>query len=81
MINMKYSELPNKICGIYKKDLLNPNLSIQDISNKYQCDRSTIGDINQGKRYSNKEESYPIRNFYPNRGSKKPVSTILGTEE
>lgn len=64
-----------------KKDLLNPNLSIQDIANKYQCDRSTIGDINQGKRYSNSEEKYPIRNFYPKRGAKKPVQTILGSEE
>lgn len=50
-----------------KKDLLNPNLSIVDIANKYKCSRDTIGDINQGYRYFTKEEDYPIRKFYPNR--------------
>ena len=64
-----------------KKCLLNPNLSIQDIANHFNCSRDTIGDINQGKRYAKENEKYPIRNFYPNRGSKKSVSTILGTEE
>ena len=64
-----------------KKELLNPNLSIQDIANHFNCSRDTIGDINQGKRYAKENEKYPIRNFYPNRGSKKSVSTILGTEE
>lgn len=68
------------IIGI-KKDLLNHNLSMQDIARKYQCSRDTIGDINQGKKYSNINEQYPIRTFYPNRGTKKPVSTILESEE
>lgn len=70
----------NEISEI-KKCLLNPNLSIQDIANLFNCSRDTIGDINQGKRYNRIGETYPIRNFYPNRGSKKSVSTILGSEE
>ena len=64
-----------------KKLLMNPNLSIEDIANKYQCSRDTIGDINQGKSYFDKKENYPIRKFYPNRNIKKPVSTILESEE
>ena len=64
-----------------KKSLLNPNLSIQDIANRFNCSRDTIGDINQGKRYRQDGETYPIRTFYPLRGSKKSVSTILGSEE
>ena len=64
-----------------KKDLLNPNLSTTDIAKKYQTSRDTVSDINQGKRYVDKNRNYPIRTFYPNRGSKKPVSTILESEE
>lgn len=64
-----------------KKDLLNPYLSTTDIANKYKTSRDTVSDINQGKRYKDKNESYPIRTFYPKRGSKKPVSTILESEE
>lgn len=64
-----------------KKQLLNPNLSIQDIANNFNCSRDTISDINNGKKYSQIDEYYPIRRFYPKRSSKKPVSTILGSEE
>lgn len=64
-----------------KQQLLNPNFSIQDIAHNFSCSRDTISDINNGKRYSKDNEQYPIRKFYPNRGSKKPVSTILETEE
>ena len=64
-----------------KKDLLNPNISMETIAKQYQCSRDVISDINQGKIYSNKKEKYPIRNFYPNRSIKKPVSTILESEE
>lgn len=64
-----------------KQELLNKNYSIQDIADHFNCSRDTISDINQGKRYSKQEEKYPIRNFYPNRGSKKSVSTISGTGE
>lgn len=64
-----------------KIELLNPNYSIQDIANHFNCSRDTIGDINQGKRYSSIGEDYPIRKFYPKRGSKKSVSTISGTGE
>lgn len=64
-----------------KKQLLNPNLSIQDIADNFNCSRDTISDINNGKKYSQIDEYYPIRRFYPKRGSKKPVSTILGSEE
>lgn len=64
-----------------KEELLNKNFSIQDIANHFNCSRDTISDINQGKRYSTEGESYPIRTFYPNRGAKKPVSTISGTGE
>ena len=64
-----------------KHQLLNPNLSIQDIANNFNCSRDTIGDINNGKRYFKDDETYPIRNFYPIRHSKKPVSTILASEE
>ena len=64
-----------------KKDLLNPYLSTTDIANKYKVSRDTVSDINQGKRYRDKNEEYPIRTFYPKRGSKKPVSTILESEE
>ena len=69
-----------EIDGI-KIDLLNPNLSTTDIAKKYQTSRDTVSDINQGKRYKDKNRKYPIRTFYPNRGSKKPVSTILESEE
>ena len=64
-----------------KKDLLNPYLSTTDIANKYKVSRDTVSDINQGKRYKDENEKYPIRTFYPKRGSKKPVSTILESEE
>lgn len=64
-----------------KKDLLNENLSIQNIADNFKCSRDTISNINQGKSYYKDNENYPIRNFYPNRTIKKPVSTILGTEE
>lgn len=64
-----------------KTDLLNPNLSTTDIAKKYKTSRDTVSDINQGKRYKDKNRQYPIRTFYPKRGSKKPVSTILETEE
>ena len=64
-----------------KKELLNPNYSIRDIADHFNCSRDTIGDINQGKRYFSSEENYPIRKFYPKRGSKKSVSTISGTGE
>ena len=64
-----------------KIDLLNPNLSTTDIAKKYQTSRDTVGDINQGKRHRDENRKYPIRTFYPNRGSKKPVSTILESEE
>ena len=66
---------------LIKEELLNPNYSIQDIANHFSCSRDTIGDINQGKRYSSNKEVYPIRKFYPKRGSKKSVSTISGTGE
>ena len=64
-----------------KKELLDKNLSIEDIAKHFNCSRDTISDINQGKKYSNINETYPIRNFYPNRGSKKSVSTISGSGE
>lgn len=64
-----------------KKELLNPDYSMLDIANHFNCSRDTISDINKGKRYWKKDEFYPIRNFYPKRGSKKPVSTILESEE
>jgi DNA invertase Pin-like site-specific DNA recombinase len=64
-----------------KKELLNKNFSIKDIAKHFNCSTDTISDINLGKRYNNVNESYPIRTFYPNRGSKKPVSTILESEE
>lgn len=64
-----------------KIELRNPSYSIQDIAEHFGCSRDTIGDINQGKRYNREDEQYPIRTFYPQRGSKKPVSTILGAEE
>lgn len=64
-----------------KEDLLNKEMSMKEIGNKHNCSSDTIGDINQGKRYSEDGENYPIRTFYPNRKIKKPVSTILGTEE
>lgn len=97
---MKYSELLNKISGIYKINFPNDKAYVGRARNnrdkrrfigskfintryckKYQCSRDTIGDINQGKRYSKDNEDYPIRKFYPHRDSKKPVSTILGSEE
>ena len=64
-----------------KKELLNKNFSIKDIAKHFNCSTDTISDINLGKRYRNINENYPIRTFYPNRGSKKPVSTILESEE
>lgn len=64
-----------------KKDLLNPNLSTQDIADKYNTSRDTVSDINQGKRHRDENSSYPIRTFYPKTRSKKPVSTILESEE
>lgn len=64
-----------------KKELLNKNYSTTDIANHFNCSRDTISDINQGKAYFKQGEQYPIRNFYPNRGSKKSVSTISGTGE
>lgn len=66
---------------LIKAELLVKDYSIQDIANHFGCSRDTISDINQGKRYSNPNEKYPIRNFYPNRGSKKSVSTISGSGE
>lgn len=45
-----YNKIDNTPC---QKDLLNPELSIIEIADKYQCSRDTIGDINQGKRYVN----------------------------
>lgn len=56
------------IIGI-KKDLLNPELSLIKIGEKYNCSRDTVGDINNGKRYSKEGEKYPIRTFYPKRKS------------
>ena len=76
--NLKLTQL--EISKI-KEELLNPNYSIQEIATHFNCSRDTIGDINQGKIYSSKDEKYPIRNFYPNRGSKKSVSTISGSGE
>ena len=73
--------LSNEEISAIKEELLNPDYSIQDIANHFNCSRDTIGDINQGKRYSSSNEKYPIRNFYPKRGSKKSVSTISGTGE
>ena len=64
-----------------KLELLNKNYSIQDIAKHFNCSRDTISDINSGKRYFDNNTNYPIRNFYPNRGSKKSVSTISGTGE
>ena len=64
-----------------KQDLLNESLSMQIIADNFSCDRSTISDINLGKRYTKIGENYPIRTFYANRKSKKPVSTILESEE
>ena len=57
-----------EITGI-KEELLNPNYSIQDIANHFKCDRSTISDINQGKRYSKENEKYPIRDSFHKRKS------------
>lgn len=47
-----------------KEELLNSNYSIQDIANHFKCDRSTISDINQGKRHSKENEKYPIRDSF-----------------
>ena len=77
----KSARLSKKEIDNIKIDLLNPNLSTTDIAKKYQTSRDTVSDINQGKRYRDENIKYPIRNFYPNRGSKKPVSTILESEE
>lgn len=42
-------------------DLKNTTLSYQELSNKYEVSKTTIGDINKGKTYRNKELEYPIR--------------------
>lgn len=47
-----------------KEELLNSSYSIQDIANHFKCDRSTISDINQGKRHSKENEKYPIRDSF-----------------
>lgn len=65
-----------------KQDLLNPDLSMVEIAKRYNTSRDTVGDINQGRRHTDPNRSYPIRKFYPKRTSaKKPVSTILESEE
>lgn len=53
-----------------KRELKNPEYSIQDIAQHFNCSRDTIGDINNGRRYCQANEKYPIRNFYPNRKHK-----------
>lgn len=50
-----------------KQLLLNKNLSMEEIAKKHSCSSDLISDINNGRRYTRKEETYPIRNFYPNR--------------
>lgn len=52
-----------------KEDLLNSELSMIKIGEKYNCSRDTVGDINNGRRFSEEGESYPIRTFYPKRKS------------
>jgi len=64
-----------------KNELLNPNYTLEEIGKHFNCSYDTISDINKGKRYKQNNEKYPIRNFYPNRGSKKSVTTISGTGE
>ena len=73
--------LTEKEIILIKQELLNKNLSIEDIANHFNCSRDTITDINTGKRYFEQDQDYPIRKFYPNRGSKKSVSTISGSGE
>ena len=43
------------------KDLQDSSLTQKDISKKYITSESTISDINNGKRYKDKDISYPIR--------------------
>lgn len=71
---------PEEVIAI-KEELLNKNYSTTDIAKHFNCSRDTISDINQGKVYYQPGEKYPIRNFYPNRGSKKSVSTISESGE
>lgn len=53
----KSQELLNEVY----KDLKETSLSYKELSNKYEVSKTTIGDINKGKVYRNKEIDYPIR--------------------
>lgn len=80
-------------CGIYNssaklnqitldtlvKELIENKIFIKDLAKKYNLSSTAISDINQGRRYFNKELQYPLRKH--TRFTSEQMSKIVGVKK